>query len=161
MATRRSTRAEEIRALLRAQKAGVICTVSAKLGGTPFGSLASYALTARGEPVFLFSALAQHTQNLAADPRASLFVWDAVASAPGSPGLDDPQQSKRACLAGKVTALERAEAEAARAVFFARHPQAEPWLELDFRFYGLAVEEVQFVGGFAQASWIPVEEILD
>jgi putative heme iron utilization protein len=155
MATRRSTRAEETRALLRAQKAGVICTVSAKLGGTPFGSLASYALDARGRPVFLFSGLAQHTQNLAADPRASLFVWDAAASP------DDPQQAQRACLAGKVSALDGADAEAARAAFLARHPQAEPWLELDFRFYRLEVEEAQFVGGFAQASWIRVEEILD
>jgi putative heme iron utilization protein len=158
MATRRSTRAEETRALLRAQKAGVISTVSAKLGGTPFGSLASYALDARGQPVFLFSALAQHTQNLAADPRASLFVWDTSASPQGS---DDPQQAKRACLAGKVSALDGADAEAARTAFLARHPQAEPWLQLDFRFYRLAVEEVQFVGGFAQASWIQAEEILD
>lgn len=154
MATRRSSRAEEVRALLRAQKAGVICTISAKLSGAPFGSLASYALSARGEPLFLFSALAQHTQNLAADPRASLFVWDAVAAA------DDPQQGPRVCLAGRVDALQDAEADAARAAFVARHPQAEPWLQLDFTPFALRVSDVQFVGGFAQAGWIPVEEIL-
>ncbi len=153
--TRRSSRAEEVRALLRAQKAGVLCTSSAKLSGTPFGSLASYALSARGEPVFLFSGLAQHTRNLEADARASLFVWDAVAAA------EDPQQGPRACVAGRVEPLEGSEADAALAAFLARHPQAEPWLQLDFRPYGLRVSDVQFVGGFAQAGWIPGSEILE
>lgn len=155
MAERRSARAEEVRALLRAQKAGVLCTLSVKLGGAPFGSLASYALSARGEPVFLFSGLSQHTQNLAADPRASLFVWDAVASA------IDPQQGPRACLAGRVAALDGAAADEARERYLAAHPQAESFLQLDFVFFRLAVEEVHFVGGFAQAGWIRVEEILD
>ncbi len=155
MAERRSSRAEEVRALLRAQKAGVLCTLSVKLGGTPFGSLASYALDERGEPVFLFSELSQHTQNLAGDPRASLFVWDAVASA------QDPQQGPRACLSGRVAALDAVEAALVRGRYLDVHPQAEPFLELDFRFHRLAVEEVHFVGGFAQAGWIPAREILE
>jgi putative heme iron utilization protein len=153
--TRRSSRAEEVRALLRAQKAGVLCTLSAKLGGAPFGSLASYALSARGEPLFLFSGLAQHTQNLAADPRASLFVYDAVAAAA------DPQTGARACLVGRAGAVGEAERADGTARFLAQHPQAEPWLELDFELHRLAVEEVQFVGGFAQAGWVPAAEILD
>ena len=152
---RRTSRAEAVRALLRSQRSGVLCTLSEKLGGTPFGSLASYALSARGEPIFLFSALAQHTQNLAADPRASLFVVDAAAAA------EDPQQAPRACLAGRVGPLGGAEAEDAKARFLAAHPQAEPWLALDFRIFGLAVEEVQWVGGFAQAGWVPAAEVLD
>ncbi len=155
MPERRSTRAEEVRVLLRAQKAGVLCTVSVKLGGAPFGSLASYALSARGEPLFLFSELSQHTQNLAADPRASLFVWDAVASA------IDPQQGARACLTGRVAPVAEGEAAAARERYLAAHPQAESFLQLDFKFHRLAVEEVHFVGGFAQAGWIRAEEIVD
>ena len=152
---RRSSQAEAVRELLRAQKAGVICTVSAKLGGAPFGSLASFALAASGEPLFLFSALAQHTQNLKADPRCSLFVYDAVAAA------DDPQQGPRACLVGRATQLAAAEGEDAKQRFLAVHPQAEPWLDLDFQFFRLAVEEVQFVGGFAQAGWVPAREVLE
>lgn len=152
---RRTSRAEAVRALLRAQKAGVICTVSAKLGGAPFGSLASYALTASGEPLFLFSALAQHTQNLNADPRCSLFVYDAVAAA------EDPQQGPRACLVGKAAQLAAAEGEDAKERFLAVHPQAAPWLDLDFQFFRLGVEEVQYVGGFAQAGWVPASEVLE
>jgi putative heme iron utilization protein len=152
---RRSSRAEAVRTLLRAQKAGVLCTLSTKLGGAPFGSLASYALTARGEPLFFFSALAQHTQNLVADPRCSLFVQDPVAAA------DDPQQGARACLVGRATALAAAEGEDAKQRFLAAHPQAEQWLDLDFQFFRLAVEEVQYVGGFAQAGWVPAAEVLE
>jgi putative heme iron utilization protein len=153
--TRRSTQAEEARALLRAQKAGVLCTLSAKLGGAPFGSLASYALSARGEPLFLFSALAQHTRNLAADPRASLFVHEPA------PADGDPQQGARACLVGRVVPVGEAEQADARERYLARHAQAEPYLQLDFSLYRLAVEEVQLVGGFAQAAWVPASEILD
>jgi putative heme iron utilization protein len=152
---RRSSRAEAVRELLRAQKAGVICTVSQKAGGAPFGSLASYALAASGEPLFLFSALAQHTQNLLADPRCSLFVYDWAA------GADDPQQAPRACLVGRALQLAAAESEDAKARFVAVHPQAEPWLELDFTFFRLGVTEVQYVGGFAQAGWVPASEVLD
>jgi putative heme iron utilization protein len=154
MAERRSSRAEEVRALLRAQKAGVLCTLSVKLGGAPFGSLASYAVDELGEPIFLFSELSQHTQNLAADPRASLFVWDAVASAA------DPQQGPRACLAGRVTPLDAAEAALVRDRYLQVHPQAEPFLQLDFKFHRLVVGEVHFVGGFAQAGWIAAQEIV-
>jgi putative heme iron utilization protein len=152
---RRSSRADAVRALLRAQKAGVLCTLSAKLGGAPFGSLASYAVSGRGEPIFFFSALAQHTQNLVADPRCSLFVYDAVAAA------DDPQQGQRACLVGRAFQLAAAEGEDAKERFLAVHPQAVQWLELDFQFFRLAVEEVQYVGGFAQAGWVPAAEVLD
>ena len=152
---RRTSRAEAVRELLRAQKAGVLSTISAKLGGLPFGSLASFALTARGEPLFLFTALAQHTQNLAADPRCSLFVSDAVASA------EDPQTGPRATLCGRALQLAAAEGEEARGRYLAIHPQAEPWLELDFHFFRLALEEVHYVGGFAQAGWVPAAEIWD
>jgi putative heme iron utilization protein len=152
---RRSSRAEAVRELLRAQKAGVLCTISQKVGGTPFGSLASYAVAASGEPIFLFSNLAQHTQNLLADARCSLFIHDFAASA------DDPQQGPRACLVGRARQLPAAEAEDAKRRFLAVHPQAEPWLDLDFSFFQLGVAEVQFVGGFAQAGWVPASEVLD
>jgi putative heme iron utilization protein len=154
MAERRSQRAEQVRELLRAQKAGVLCTISAKLHGAPFGSLASYALSERGEPLFLFSNLSQHTQNVAADPRGALFVCDLAA------GGDDPQTAPRACLVGVVEALAAAEEGEAQARYLERHPHAEPWLELDFRFHRLTVQEVQLVGGFAQAAWVPAAEIL-
>jgi hypothetical protein len=40
----------------------------------------SPALDTHGRPVFLISTMAMHTQNLKADPRASLFVTEPDAS---------------------------------------------------------------------------------
>lgn len=156
MAQRRSSRADAVRALLRAQRAGVLCTASAR-DGAPFGSLASYALSERGEPLFLFSSLAQHTQNLAADPRAALFVHEAL----GDEEAEDPQTSARACLVGRVEPVPGSDLADARARYLARHPHAAQWLELDFAFQRLVVEEVHWVGGFAQAGWVAAAEILD
>src|SRR5512133_3725602 len=68
------------RDLLARQRIAVLATASARHGGHPFASLAPYALSAGGEPILLLSALAQHARNLAADPRASLFVHDPAAS---------------------------------------------------------------------------------
>ena len=145
---------DEIRALLQEQSAGVLCTLSEKLGGWPFGSLASYAVTSRGEPVFLFSRLSQHTRNIDADPRATLFVYDGLGA------REDPQTGRRTALAGRVELVADAEIADAKGRYLARHPQAEPYFELDFRLYRLAVEHVHFVGGFAQAAWVPVGEVI-
>lgn len=148
------SRGEEVRALMRAQSAGVLCTLSERLGGWPFGSLASYALTSRGEPIFLFSRLAQHTRNIDADPRATLFVYDGLGA------RDDPQTGRRAALAGRVEHVADDQVADGRTRYLARHPQAEPYLDLDFRLYRLAVEHVHFVGGFAQAAWVPVAAVV-
>jgi putative heme iron utilization protein len=148
------SRGEEVRELLRAQNAGVLCTISERLQGSPFGSLASYALTSRGEPIFLFSRLAQHTRNIDADPRATLFVYDGLGA------REDPQTGRRTALAGRVERVAPEQVEDARARYLARHPQAEPYFDLDFSLYRLAVEHVHFVGGFAQAAWLDVGEVV-
>ena len=55
---------------------GSLSTLSRKQPGFPFGSLMPYALDRQGHPIFLISTMAMHTQNLQADPRASLFVTE-------------------------------------------------------------------------------------
>ncbi|MBK6799798.1 MAG: pyridoxamine 5'-phosphate oxidase family protein [Acidobacteria bacterium] len=59
--------------LLNREKNGVLSTLSKKMGGWPFGSLTPFAMTAEGDPMFLLSGLAEHTHNIMADPRVSLF----------------------------------------------------------------------------------------
>ena len=49
-----------------------------------------------GEPVFLVSALAEHTQNLERDTRASLMVAEAMET-------DNPLALSRVTLLGAVT----------------------------------------------------------
>jgi putative heme iron utilization protein len=143
------------RELLRNHRVAVLATISVRHGGAPFTSLAPYALSPAGEPVLLLSALAQHTRNLEADPRASLFVHD-----PGAAEAD-PRTAPRLALAGRIRRAAPDEEADARARYLARHPEARGLLALDFALYVLAVDEAQLVGGFAAAGWIPGAELRD
>jgi len=149
----RVERADAVRRLLFEGRFGVLSTVSLKPQGYPFGSLVPFGQGARGAPTLLLSALAQHTKNLQADPRASLLVLQ--------PGADDPQQAPRASLIGRVVRLAGAEAEDGAARFLKRHPKAGAYLALDFSLWRLDVAEVRYVGGFAQAAWVSGSEVLD
>jgi putative heme iron utilization protein len=137
------------RQLLQANRVGVLATLSTRHGGGPFTSLAPFAVSAAGEPLLLLSALAQHTRNLDADPRAALFVHDPAAAA------EDPRTAARLSVIGKVRRVAQGEEPDARARYLARHPEARGLLQLDFALYVLAVDEAQLVGGFAAAGWIP------
>ena len=81
------------RHLASSHKVGTLATQSLRLKGYPFASLAPYILDAQGNPVFLISALAIHTKNLQADPRASLLIFD-------DDSIDDPMAGARMNLLG-------------------------------------------------------------
>src|SRR5690349_20823261 len=102
--------AKRARTLLHLARIGTLSTVSRKHTGWPFGSLMPYALDDLGRPIFLVSSMAIHTQNLSADPRASLFVPQ-----PGVTG--DPLGAARVTLIGTV---EPAGPEA-RPLYLERH----------------------------------------
>jgi putative heme iron utilization protein len=138
------------RELLRGQRVAVLATLSVRHGGGHHvASLAPFALDARGEPVVLLSALAQHTRNLQADPRASLFVHDPAAAAA------DPRTAPRLTLVGRMRPATQGEEPDAKARYLARHPEARGLFALDFAPWVLEVEEGQLVGGFGAAGWIP------
>ncbi len=129
----------------------MLATIAREPAGYPFGSLAMYALDERGDPILLLSGLAEHTANLHADPRASLLVCETVVAAPGG----DPLTRGRVTLLGRIAPVPAAETGAARQRFLARHPEAEPYLQLpDFAFYRLQVESLRYVGGFGRMSWV-------
>ncbi len=146
--------AEAARALLRAEQAAALTTLSQRRPGWPSASLVPYAIDARGEPLLALSAIAQHTRNLEADPRACLFVYDAAAAA------KDARTAARLAVYGKVEALEGAAEAEAKEAYLARHPDARGLFNLDFKLYRLAVEEAQWVGGFAAAGWISRDELV-
>jgi putative heme iron utilization protein len=107
-----------------------------------------YALDETGRPIFLISSMAVHTQNLAGDPRASLFIAE-----PDWSG--DPLAAGRITLMGGVTAVPAEDRPAARAAYLARHANAAYWVDFeDFAFHRLEVEDLYFVGGFAAMDWI-------
>src|SRR5579859_1949544 len=68
------TFAERARTLVYLARIGSLSTLSRKQPGFPFGSVMVYGLDEHGRLIFLISTMAMHTQNLRADPRASLLV---------------------------------------------------------------------------------------
>ncbi len=140
--------AERVRTLTYLARWGALATVSRKHPGHPFGSVMPYALDGQGRPLFLISSLATHTQNLKADPRASLLVTEA-----GEGG--DPLAVGRATLMGEATPVPATEADEVRAAYLARHPQAAYWVEFsDFAFYRMDLRDIYYVGGFARMDWV-------
>ena len=136
------------RALLEAESVGILSSISVHRAGYPYGSLAPYALSARGTPLLLLSGLAAHTKNLIADPRASLFVGDRTA-------VEDPQAGGRLSLLGRAAPVEAAAEPEARARDLARWPRAQAYFELrDFALWELAIEEARLVAGFGQIRWL-------
>lgn len=107
-----------------------------------------YGLDQKGRPLFLISTMAMHTQNLEADPRASLLVTQ-----PDWSG--DPLAAGRLTLMGEVRRLDAMAAAGARSTYLARHERAGYWVDFDdFAFWRLDVIDVYFVGGFAAMDWV-------
>src|ERR1700687_3976585 len=100
--------------LMHSGRIGSLSTLSRKQPGFPFGSLMPYALDPTGRPIFLISNMAMHTQNLKADPRASLFVTQ-----PSADG--DPLGAARVTLVGNVLQVSEAEKPTAREIYLPRH----------------------------------------
>ena len=140
--------AERTRTLLVSEKVGTLATNSQRHAGFPFASVMPYALTDDGAPIFLISAMAIHTQNLLADPRASLLVMQTGSDS-------DPLGSPRATLLGNVSKTSGAHRDA----YLAKHPTAKYWVEFsDFSFFRLDVTDVYFVGGFGVMGWVTAED---
>ena len=138
--------AERGRTLLAAARTGALATVALDPAGFPFGSLVAYAVDDLGRPLLCLSDLAEHSRNLAADPRASLMVVDV--------GSGDPLASARVTVLGRAVELRGDERAAALRVYRARHPDAFYADFADFRSYRLDVAAVRYIGGFARMSWV-------
>lgn len=137
---------------MEARGFGVLCTNSVKFSGYPFGSIVNFALDAAGRPVLVMSGLAVHTKNIMADGRASLTVYDPEAE-------NDVLAAARMSVMGDVARVPEDELAEARAVFFARHPEAEEYMELaDFAVYRMEVREVYYVGGFGNMGWVAAQD---
>jgi putative heme iron utilization protein len=136
-------RVATVRDLVRRAPRATLATLDA--AGAPYASLVLVAADDAGEPLLLLSDLAEHSKNLARDPRASVLVE--AADAPG-----DPLAAPRATLLGRAV---RVSDDATRARFVARHPSAALYAGFrDFATYRLAVDRVHLVAGFGRIEWI-------
>src|ERR1022692_2288524 len=106
---------ERARTLVYLARIGSLSTLSRKQPGFPFGSVMPYGLDDHGRPIFLISTMAMHTQNLRADPRASLLVTQDDAGG-------DPLGASRVTLIGNVMSIPEAEVAEARPLYLANYP---------------------------------------
>ena len=144
--------AERARTLMHSGQIGTLSTLSRKQPGFPFGSLMPYGLDSQGRPIFLISTMAMHTQNLQADPRASLFVTEPDASG-------DPLGSSRVTLIGSASRVPEPELADVRTAYLIGYPDSKYWVDFeDFFFYRLDVIEVYYVGGFGVMGWVPASD---
>jgi putative heme iron utilization protein len=143
------TDAERGRTLLAASRTGALATVALD-GGFPFGSLVAYAVDGAGRPLLCLSDLAEHSRNLAADPRASLMV--------SASGDGDPLALARVTVLGTVVELRDDDRSAALDAYRERHPDAFYAAFDDFRLYRLDVASVRYVGGFGRMSWVSADD---
>ncbi|HEX7154114.1 MAG TPA: DUF2470 domain-containing protein [Thermoanaerobaculia bacterium] len=143
--------AERSRTLLVSERLGTLATQSQRHPGWPFASVMPFALGEDGAPLFLISGMAIHTQNLLAEPRASLLVMQSGADA-------DPLGAPRVTLLGTASRIAEP-TDAMRALYLERHPSAKYWIDFsDFSFFRLDVSDVYFVGGFGVMGWVTADD---
>jgi putative heme iron utilization protein len=146
-----STTGAAVRRLIRSQDRASLATLLAG-DGTPYASLVLYATLPDATPILLLSALAEHTKNLKADPRASLLV-------DGTAGLADPLTGARATLVGQ---LEEIPGDLAQSRYLARHTSSEAYVGFgDFRFYALRAARAHLVAGFGRIHWVDAADVID
>ena len=142
------TLAKEALQFLRSTRSGVLSTLSVKFAGYPFGSVAPFVLDHSGQPIILISTIAEHTQNIIANPKVSLLVFA---------GDDDLQANARLTLMGEATKLDKEDADL-RARYLRYMPQAAGYFDMhDFSFYRIEIAQARYIAGFGKMGWISGE----
>jgi putative heme iron utilization protein len=137
----------EARRLMRRQTRAALAT---SLAGAPYASLVIVAFDLDATPLLMLSNLAQHTQNLAADPRLSLLFDDTA-------GHANPLAGPRLTVLGRAVPSED---QRQRARFVARHPSAAGYVDFhDFHLYAVTIERGHLVAGFGRIEWIDGGEL--
>jgi heme oxygenase (biliverdin-IX-beta and delta-forming) len=125
--------------------------LATSLRGAPYASLVLYAVDYDATPLLLLSDLAQHSRNIAFDPRVSLLL-------DGTAGLPEPLSGPRLTLLGRAEAI--ADARSTRR-FTARYPDSKAYAGFtDFKLYRVAVERGHLVAGFGRIEWIDGSDLL-
>jgi heme iron utilization protein len=136
------------RKLLRSRDRGALAT---SLCGAPYASLVLVAADLDASPLLLLSDLAQHSRNIAYEPRVSL-LFDATEGHP------DPLAGPRLTVLGRAKAVDDGRLLGR---FTARHPSASLYAGFaDFRLYRVAVDRAHLVAGFSRIEWIEASELL-
>jgi hypothetical protein len=142
--------ATEARGLLRAHRYGALSTISKKLAGFPFGSITPYLTDHDGSLLIYISELAEHTRNIAHDPRVSLITHNQ-----SSPEI---QMQGRVTVAGNAQRVADQQQPASR---YLRHfPEAAELMRLDFAFYRIEPVAIRYIGGVGRIHWLNMDRYL-
>lgn len=142
--------ATDIRTLVQYNHGFAVMSTNSKTDpGYPGGSVVGFAPDDDGRPLFVFSSMSTHTQDVIIDPKCSLTV----ASKEFKGAADG-----RVNLMGNVERLADDEIEDAKELYLKKHPNAF-WVNFgDFSWFRMNIEKIRFVGGFARAGSVTPEE---
>ena len=135
------------------RRRGTLSTVALDPAGYPFGSVVSYGLDERGDPLFVISALAEHTRNLGGDPGPACS-----SPSPTSPDTD-PLARGRVTLVGDAAPVpdaEQAGGDRARGERASRPSPATPATATS----GASASPsgpIRWVGGFGEMDWVDAD----
>ncbi len=140
-----------VRNLLRRAETAALATVLQRGGDQgPYASLVLLACDHAGAPLLLLSDLADHSKNIAADPRVSLLI-------DGHRPEEEPLTGARASVQGRAAVIRD---PALLDRFVARHPSAATYAGFgDFQLYRVEPEAAHLVAGFGQIHWLGVGDL--
>ena len=134
--------------LLRGSDRAALAT---SLRGAPYASLVQLVTDLDASPLLLLSDLAQHSRNIAFDPRVSLLI-------DGTAGHADPLTGPRLTLIGRAEAIDDPRRLAR---FIAHQPASALYADFaDFRLYRVAVARGHLVAGFGRIHWIEARDLI-
>jgi putative heme iron utilization protein len=139
--------AAEARQLLCDHRYGALSTISKKLAGFPFGSITPYLTDHDGSLLIYISELAEHTKNIANDPRVSLLTHN--------------QSSPEIQMQGRVTVIGNAhrlvDQQQPVAQYLHHFPEAGELMKLDFAFYRIEPVAIRYIGGVGRVHWVNMD----
>ena len=145
-------KAKNARALLRAERDGILSTHSLDMPGYPFGSVTPYSLDRMGRPVILISDLAQHTKNIEDNPKVSLTITASTLSR-------DVQANARLTFLADTRKLEDEESDA-KERYLRKFPHAKNYFSAhNFFFYVLELKRARYIEGFGKIWWVEPNEL--
>jgi len=143
----------EARKFLRSTHHGILSTHSARFEGYPFGSVAPFVLDHHCQPVILISTLAEHTKNIALNPKVSLLAFA---------GTEDLQANARLTLLGEASKIFKDADADLRARYLRYLPQAASYFDMhDFSFYRIHIHQARYIGGFGKMSWLTEVDLFE
>jgi len=116
-------------------------TLATQREGQPFTALVTHAIAPDGAVLMLISAMAEHTRQLAAEPRCALMVT-------GKPENLNWQTAPRVSVTGRAVRLEDRDT---RRYWVAHHPYARLYADFaDFSVWRVVPDAGLFVAGFGR-----------